>query len=139
MELWQIIGIICIGLIILEIFTPTLFFLNLAIGAFITGIVSLWYKDVSGLIVIFAVLSAVILIFIRPLLYKKTPDENKTGIEGKYIGKTARVDEEISRESGVISIYGERWEARVENDETNPVGTEVKIIRHDSLIMYVER
>ena len=139
MELWQIIGIICIGLIILEIFTPTLFFLNLAIGAFITGIVSLWYKDVSGLIVIFAVLSAVILIFIRPLLYKKTPDENKTGIEGKYIGKTARVDEEISRESGVISIYGERWEARVENDETIPSGTEVKIIRNDSLIMYVER
>lgn len=139
MELWQIIGIICIGLIILEIFTPTLFFLNLAIGAFITGIVSLWYKDVSGLIVIFAVLSAIILIFIRPLLYKKTPDENKTGIEGKYIGKTARVDEEISRESGVISIYGERWEARVENDETIPAGTEVKIIRNDSLIMYVEK
>ena len=139
MELWQIIGIICIGLIILEIFTPTLFFLNLAIGAFITGIVSLWYKDISGLIVIFAVLSAVILIFIRPLLYKKTPDENKTGIEGKYIGKTARVDEEISRESGVISIYGERWEARVENDETIPAGTEVKIIRNDSLIMYVEK
>ncbi len=139
MELWQIIGIMCIGLIILEIFTPTLFFLNLAIGAFITGIVSLWYKDVSGLIVIFAVLSAVILIFIRPLLYKKTPDENKTGIEGKYIGKTARVDEEISRESGVISIYGERWEARVENDETIPAGTEVKIIRNDSLIMYVEK
>lgn len=139
MELWQIIGIICIGLIILEIFTPTLFFLNLAIGAFITGIVSLWYKDISGLIVIFAVLSAIILIFIRPLLYKKTPDENKTGIEGKYIGKTARVDEEISRESGVISIYGERWEARVENDETIPAGTEVKIIRNDSLIMYVEK
>ena len=139
MELWQIIGIICIGLIILEIFTPTLFFLNLAIGAFITGIVSLWYKDISGLIVIFAVLSAVILIFIRPLLYKKTPDENKTGIEGKYIGKTARVDEEISRESGVISIYGERWEARAENDETIPAGTEVKIVRNDSLIMYVEK
>lgn len=139
MELWQIIGIICIGLIILEIFTPTLFFLNLAMGAFITGIVSLWYKDVSGLIMIFAVLSAIILIFIRPLLYKKVPDENKTGIEGKYIGKNAHVEEEITKDSGVISIYGERWEARVENDETIPAGTEVKIVRNDSLIMYVEK
>ena len=80
MELWQIIGIVCVGLCILEIFTPTLFFLNLAFGALVTAIVSVWYKDVSMLLLIFAVVSTIMIVFIRPMLYKKTPDENKTGI-----------------------------------------------------------
>jgi len=139
MELWQIFGIVSIVLVILEIFTPTLFFLNLAIGAFVTGIISIWYKDVTGLIVLFAVLSTIILIFIRPMLYKKTPDENKTGIEGKYLNKVAKAEENISTEAGVISIYGERWEARNVNEDVIPAGAEVKIIRNESLIMFVEK
>ena len=139
MELWQIFGIVSIVLVILEIFTPTLFFLNLAIGAFITGVISIWYKDVTGLIVLFAVLSTIILIFIRPMLYKKTPDENKTGIEGKYLNKVAKAEENISTEAGVISIYGERWEARNVNEDVIPAGAEVKIIRNESLIMFVEK
>lgn len=139
MELWQIFGIVSIVLVILEIFTPTLFFLNLAIGAFVTGVISIWYKDVTGLIVLFAVLSTIILIFIRPMLYKKTPDENKTGIEGKYLNKVAKAEENISTEAGVISIYGERWEARNVNEDVIPAGAEVKIIRNESLIMFVEK
>lgn len=139
MELWQIIGIVCVGLCILEIFTPTLFFLNLAFGALVTAIVSVWYKDVSMLLLIFAVVSTIMIVFIRPMLYKKTPDENKTGIEGKYIGKVAKAEEDITKVSGVISIYGERWEARVENDEVIPAGSDVRIVRNESLIIFVEK
>ena len=139
MELWQIIGIISVALLILEMMTPTMFFLNLAIGAFITGIVSLWYQNVSVLITIFAVVSALILIFIRPLLFKKDTIETKTGVEGKYIGKTARVESDITKDSGVISIYGERWEARSIAGDIIPVGSEVRIIKNDSLIMFVEK
>ena len=36
-----------------------------------------------------------------------------------------------------ISIYGERWEARSENGATISKGSEVKIVRNESLIMYV--
>lgn len=139
MELWQIIGIICVSLLILEMMTPTMFFLNLAVGAFITGIISVWYQDVSGLIAIFAVVSAIILIFIRPLLFKKDTKETKTGVEGKYIGKTAKAESDISGDSGVISIYGERWEARSVNAEVIPAGSEARILRNESLIMFVEK
>ena len=138
MELWQIIGIIGVALCILEILTPTLFFLNLAIGAFLTAVISIWYNSIPGLIAIFVVLSSVILIFIRPILMKKESKEKQTGIEGKYIGKTAKVESDITKESGVITIYGERWEARNINDNVIPAGSEVRIIRNDSLIMYVE-
>lgn len=139
MELWQIIGIIGVALCVFEILTPTLFFLNLAIGAFLTAIISIWYSSIPGLIVIFVVLSSIILVFIRPMLMKKEPKENKTGIEGKYIGKTAKVESDITKDSGVITIYGERWEARNVHDDIIPAGSEARILRNDSLIMYVEK
>ena len=139
MELWQIIGIISIALFILEIFTPTMFFLNLAIAALLTGIISLWYANIYGLITIFVVISVIALIFLKPLLNKNTTKNCETGIEGKYIGNIAKVESDITMDNGVITIYGERWEARVKNNDTIQAGSSVRIIENDSLIMYVER
>ena len=70
---------------------------------------------------------------------KKLSKSQETGINSKYIGKVAKVDEEVSLNSGVISIYGERWEARSEDGSVIPQGGEVKIIRNESIIMYVVR
>ena len=67
---------------------------------------------------------------------KKT---NETGINSKYIDKIAKAESEINSSSGVISIYGERWEARSENNTVIPQGSEVKIVRNDSIIMYVTK
>ena len=139
MALWQIIGIICVAFVILEMLTPTMFFLNFAIAALVTAIISVWISNIPALILIFVVFSIASIAFLRPLLYKKSPEENKTGIEGKYIGKIAKVEADISKNAGLIAIYGERWEARVENDDVIPAGSDVKILRNDSLIMYVEK
>ncbi len=139
MELWQIIGIIGIALCVLEILTPTLFFLNLAIGALLTAVISVWFDNIPWLIVIFVVLSSIILVFIRPLLMKKESKETRTGIEGKYIGRTAHVETDITKDAGVITLYGERWEARNVHDDVIPAGSEARILRNDSLIMYVEK
>ena len=39
-----------------------------------------------------------------------------------------------------MSIFDERWDARLaEGDEEIPVGSDVKIVKNDSLIMYVEK
>ena len=40
---------------------------------------------------------------------------------------------------GAITIYDERWEARIKEGEEIPVGTDVKIVENDSLTLYVER
>ena len=61
------------------------------------------------------------------------------GINDKYIGKTAKVESEITANSGVITIYGERWEARVEDSSIIPQGSEVKIVRNESIIMFVQK
>lgn len=139
MVLWEFLVICGIGFIILELFTPSMFFLNFAFAAFLTAIISLFTAKLITLVLSFFVFSFLSFIFLRPLLIKKFSKETETGINDKYIGKQAKVIEDISGENGVISIYGERWNARTEDGSVIPAGVEVKIIRNDSLIMFVEK
>ena len=76
-------------------------------------------------------------IFLRPVIMKRFSKANETGINNKYIDKIAKADADINESSGVISIYGERWEARSEDGTLIPQGSEVKILRNESIIMYV--
>ncbi len=138
MILWQLLAICGICFIILEIFTPSMFFLNFALASFITAFISLFIENPSVLVVIFFILSFVSFIFLRPVIIKKFSKAQETGINSKYIGKVAKAETEIKENSGVISIYGERWEARSENGSVISQGSEVKIIRNESIIMYVE-
>lgn len=136
---WQFLCIVGIAFVILEIFTPSMFFLNFALAAFITAGFSLITLNKFALVIVFFMLSFLSFAFLRPILLRRHSKDTETGIEGKYIGKIAKVAEEITAERGVITIYGERWEARTENGEVIPAGAEVKILRNDSLIMYVTK
>ena len=138
MSLWQLLAVCGIGFLILEMFTPSMFFLNFALSAFITAIVSLYVKNPYVLAIVFVVLSFVSFIFLRPVIMKRFNKSKETGLNSKYIGQVAKAETEISTNSGVITIYGERWEARSENNSVIPQGSEVKIVRNESIIMYVE-
>ena len=139
MPLWELLCIIGVGFVILEIFTPSMFFLNFALAAFITAGASVYVTSKFALVLIFFVLSFLSFIFLRPLILKRNTKETETGIEGKYIGKIAKVIDEVSEYKGAISLYDERWEARSEDKSVIPAGSEVKIVRNDSLIMYVTK
>ena len=139
MLVWQFLCVIGIAFVILEIFTPSMFFLNFALAAFITAGISLITLNKFALVLAFFLLSFLSFAFLRPILLRRNSKDTETGMEGKYIGKTAKVTEEVTAERGVITIYGERWEARTENGEGIPAGAEVKILRNDSLIMYVTK
>ena len=139
MIMWQLLVILGLVFLVLEMFTPMLFFLNFAIASFITAIASFIITDINILMLIFVVLSLLLLWFLRPLLIKSKNQKNsKTGMESKYIGQTAKVIEEVTSDSGVISIYDERWNARSINNEIIPIGSIVEIIKHESLIMSVK-
>ncbi len=137
MALWEFLGIIGIGFLILEIFTPSMFFLNFALAAFICAVLSLYVQTLIVLVVAFVVFSFVSFFFLRPILVKRLVKNKETGINSKYIDKVAKVEEEVTENSGVITIYGERWEARSENGNHIPQGADVKIVRNESIIMYV--
>lgn len=138
MALWEFLTICGIGFVILELFTPGMFFLNFAAAAFVTALVSLISTKTITLVLVFFVMSFLSFLFLRPLILKRMSKETETGVSDKYIGKTAKVIEEVTSDKGVITIYGERWEARSENGECFPTDSNVKIIRNESLIMYVK-
>lgn len=140
MLFWEIFAIAGVVFLILEILVPAVFFLNLAIAGFLTAIFSLVISDIVTLILAFVVLSLLSIFLIRPLILKhKSTQDTQTGIEGKYIGKVARVIEPVSRYKGAITIYDERWDARYDGDDEIPAGAEIRIVRNESLVMYVEK
>jgi membrane protein implicated in regulation of membrane protease activity len=115
MVLWQLLAVCGIAFLILEVFTPSMFFLNFALASFITAVLSFYTTSVYTLVIAFFVFSFVSFVFLRPVIMKKITKTNETGINSKYIDKIAKAESEINSSSGVISIYGERWEARSEN------------------------
>lgn len=139
MALWEFLVICGIGFIILELFTPSMFFLNFALAAFITAVVSLFTTKMIALVIVFFVLSFLSFVFLRPLILRRTSKETETGVNDKYIGRVAKAVEEITSDRGVVTLYGERWEARTENGEVIEKDSNVKIVRMDSLIMYVTK
>lgn len=137
--MWQFLCVVGIAFVILEIFTPSMFFLNFALAAFITAIASLVTLNHFALVLIFFVFSFISFVFLRPILLRRNSKDTETGIEGKYIGKVAKVTEEVTKDRGVITIYGERWEARCLGEQSIPAGADVKIVKNDGLIMFVEK
>ena len=138
--MWEFMCIIGVLFLILEIFTPALFFLNLAFAAFATAGLTIFVAETNIVILTFVVFSALFLLILRPVLMNlKTTKEQKTGIEDKYIGQIVKVISPITKTSGAITIYGERWEARTEDDIEIPEGSNVKILRNRSLVMIVEK
>ena len=138
---WQIFLIAGVVSLILEMIVPSMFFLNFAISGVLTAIISLWVTDITVLVIDFAVIALLSIILLRPFLLKtlKSSKEKETGVKSEYLDQIAKVVQPVNKFAGVITVYDERWEARVENDDEIPEGTEVRIIKNDSLIMYVER
>lgn len=140
MTLWELYAIAGLLFLILEMIVPSMFFLNLAFAGFVTAVIAVFITDWVILTLIFVVLSLLSILLLRPiLLRRKVTKEQQTGMEGKYIGKIVKVIEPVDKFKGAITIYDERWEARTECEETIPEGTEVKIVKYESLILTVER
>ena len=139
MEYWQLLIVTGIIFIVIEIFTPVMFFLNLALACFVTAVVALYVVDWNILVPVFVAFSAIFLLFLRPLLVRSRENGQKTGVEEKYIGNTAKVVETVTSNGGVVSIYDERWNARSNSGEELPVGAEVRIVKNESLLLYVEK
>lgn len=136
--MWEIILGFGVIFLILEIFIPTVFFINFALSCFLCAVLSLYISNVAVLIITFVIFSFILLYTIRPFFMKLKQGQNeKTGVQSTYIGKTATAVEEITSESGAISIYDERWQAR--SSEPVAKGQKVIIKSLDGLTVYVEK
>ena len=140
MELWLLWIIAGVIFFVIEIFTPLLFFLNLAIASLITAGVAYFEIGAIWQVIIWGILSAILLLFLRPLLVKSTAqNEEASGIEASYIGKEAKTIQPTNKENGRITIYGEDWIARSVDENEIPENTIVKIVRYENSIFFVEK
>ncbi len=137
LELWQSLSIAGLVLLIVEILTPTMFFINLALACFVTACVSVYFDSLNILVPVWVVSSAVFLWLLKPLQNRNKVSAG-TGMD-KYVGQKASVIEAIDDDGGVISIFDERWNARSENGEKFAVGSKVYITRNENLTMFVRK
>ena len=140
MDLWLIWIIAGVVFFIIELFTPMLFFLNLAFACLITAIGAYFNVTFFGQIVIFVLVSTLFLASLRPFLMKNVnPKDTTTGLESKYVGQDAKTIKPTNGLDGRITIYGEEWEARSINGEEIPENANIKIIKNEGTIFYVEK
>lgn len=91
--------------------------------------------------IVFIVLSAVALLLGRPLAKRLLQSKPSATNADRVLGQTAVVKEEIDnlKPSGLVTILGQVWTARSQDDVVIPAGEEVRVLRIEGVKVFVER
>ena len=140
MQIYQIWLVVAIVLVILEIATSGFGVICFAIGAVFGAIAAALGAGTTWQIILFAVVSILTFIFLRPIvirfLEKKSKDV-KTNADA-LIGRKGIVSERIdaTQHTGRVAIDGDDWKAVSEVIEK---GAQVEIVKLDSIIVTVKQ
>jgi len=136
--IWVIISIVCL---ILELSSGDFFLLCFAIGAAVGAIIAGCGLSITWQIIIFAIVSALSLLLVRPQLIKKLhkPHNERLSNAEAMIGQQGRVSERIDANGfGRVAIDGDDWKARSDDGSAIDKGTRVRVVKMDSIILTVE-
>jgi len=122
--------VLTVLLAIIEAFTLGLTTIWFAIAALVMVFLSFLPIPFVFQIMIFLAISAVLLIFTRPVAIKKLKiGRVKTNVDN-LAGKHALVTRQISEfEKGEVKLNGQFWSARSENDTVIAEGTKCEVVR----------
>ena len=142
MQVYQIWLIIAILLVIFEICSATFGAICFAIGAGFSALAAGLGANVTWQIIIFAVISLLTFVFLRPFMMKfldRRSKDTKTNAEA-IIGRTGIVSERIDagQHTGRVAIDGDDWKAVSEDGSVIEKGTPVVIVKMDSIIVPVK-
>lgn len=143
MEVYQIWLIVAIVLVILEIATAGFGVICFAIGAAFSALAAGLGASVTWQIVIFAIVSLLAFIFLRPVvirfLEKKSKDV-KTNADA-LVGRKGIVSERIdaAQHTGRVAIDGDDWKAVSEDGSVIEKDESVEIVKLDSIILTVKQ
>ena len=136
--IWVIISIVCL---ILELSSGDFFILCFAIGAAIAAVIAGCGLSLTWQIVLFALVSALSLLLVRPTLIKKLhkPQRERLSNAEAVIGQIGRVSETIEAGGyGRVAIDGDDWKALSADGALIEKGTRVRVAMMDSIILTVE-
>ena len=123
---------------LIEAFTLGLTTVWFAIAALVMVFLSFLKIPLPAQILIFLVLSALLLVFTRPLAIKKFKiGKEKTNVDS-LVGKHALVVKKITEfETGEVKINGQIWTARSENNTEIAEGAKCGILRIEGVQLIV--
>lgn len=136
--LWIIISIVCL---ILELSSGDFFILCFAIGAAVAAILAGCGLSLTWQIVLFAVVSALSLLLVRPALIKKLhkPQRERLSNAEALIGQEGRVSEMIEAGGyGRVAIDGDDWKAQSADGAAVNKDVRVRVVKMESIILTVE-
>lgn len=142
MQAYLIWLIIAFALVIFEICSATFGAICFAIGAGFSALVAGLGLDLTWQIIVFAVVSLLTFIFLRPFMLKfldRNAKDVKTNADA-LLGRKAIVSERIdaAQHTGRVAIDGDDWKAVSSDGAVIEKGTEVTIVKMDSIILTVK-
>ncbi|MGV9372550.1 NfeD family protein [Micromonospora tulbaghiae] len=128
---WIVLGVV---LAVAEIFTTTLFLIMFGVGAFAAAGAAALGAPVALQAVIFAVVSALSVAVVRPVVRRHARPALQTGEQPFGVealeGATAVVLEPVDADRGMVKIDGELWTARsYDATRTYAEGERVQVIK----------
>ncbi len=138
--IWVWLGLLAF-FIILEACTVQLLTIWFAIGAFASFISTFFTDDIAIQIVVFVVISAIVLIALRPIAKKYTRVKKQPTNADMYINSEGIVTETISNidAKGLVKVKGSLWTARSFNDEiTIPENSKIIVERIEGVKLIVK-
>lgn len=135
---WTVIMLVCL---ILEVSSGDFFITCFAIGALVAVIPALMGLPIWAQILVWAVCSVLSIKLVRPCLLRmlRKGGEHRLSNADALIGQVGKVSEAIPAQgSGRVQLDGDDWKS-VSTGEALPVGTKVRVVSRESIILTVER
>lgn len=141
MEIYQYWLIAAIVLVIVEICTASFGSICFAVGAGVATIVAALGGSFIWQIVVFAVVSMLTFMFLRPIVIRwldSRSKEVKTNADA-LVGRKGIVSERIdaAQHTGRVAIDGDDWKAVSQDGSVIEKGASVEILKIDSIILTV--
>ncbi|MBR4390590.1 MAG: NfeD family protein [Bacteroidales bacterium] len=138
--IWLIAAIV---LVIFEICSATFGAICFAIGAGFSALAAGLGANLTWQIVIFAIVSLLTFIFLRPFMMKfldRKSKDVKTNADA-LVGRKAVVSERIdaTQHTGRVAVDGDDWKAVAADGSVIEKGTEVEIVKLDSIVLTVKK
>lgn len=138
-SLWAVVAMVCL---IMEMSSGDFYITCFGIGAVTALLLSLFGTPFWAQVIAFAVFSVLSIYFLRPHLVAWI--NRSAGLRASnadaIIGRVGEVSETIETgRYGRVKLDGDDWKAQADADVDLPVGTKVRIVGRDSIIIKVEK
>ena len=135
--LWHILLALAIFSLIVEVFTLGFLAGALGVGLVFSSVGAYFELDTEWLIALFALGSIIAFFTIKPVVDRFLKDKVTTNADSIF-GQKGRVTEAIQNATGAgrVLVGGDDW--KVECEEDLPVGTVVRVVARESIVLQVE-